>query len=237
LAIAPRDPETFYREVDEELRRDELSAFVQRYGIAVVGAVVLLLAALGGYLWWQNHKQAQAEQQAEAFVAVIDDIQAGRSKGVDGRLDSIAQNGNEGYRAAALLTKADLALQGGNDAAAAAAFKKVADDGDFAAPYRELALIRQTTVEYDKLPPAVVIQRLKPLAVQGNPWFGSAGEMVAMAYLTQRKPELAAPIFAALAKDENVPRTIRARSLEMASSLGVDAIGEKDAGAAPAARK
>ena len=67
---------------------------------------------------------------------------------------------------------------------------------------------------------------LKPLAVSGNPWFGSAGEMVAAAYIKMNKPELAGPLFAAIAKDEQVPETIRGRATRIAGALGADAIAQ-----------
>jgi len=62
--------------------------------------------------------------------------------------------------------------------------------------------------------------------VPGNPWFGSAGELVAMAYLRQNKPDLAGPLFAALAKDKTVPDSIRQRARQMAGALGVDAVDD-----------
>lgn len=231
LAIKPRDNETFYREVDEELRKEQLSTFWKRYGLLVIGAVVLLLAAIGGFIWWQNHQQAKAGERGEALVAVFDQIQAGKAKEAARKLDEIAQEGGPGYRAAALLTKADIALQQGNAQAAVATFKQVAEDQELAEPYRQLALIRQTTAEYDRIPPAEVIRRLQPLAQAGNPWFGSAGELVALAYLKQKQPQRAAPIFAALAKDESLPSSIRSRALQMAGALGVDAVS--DAAGAP----
>jgi hypothetical protein len=123
-----------------------------------------------------------------------------------------------------LLTKADLAIVQNNVPAAVALFKTLAEDEGLPAPYRELALIRQTAAEYDALQPTVVIQRLKPLAVAGNPWFGSAGEMVALAYLKQQKNADAARIFAAMAKDQSIPASIRSRSVQMAGALGVDAV-------------
>jgi hypothetical protein len=224
LALKPIDNETFYREVDEELRREQLSTTWQRYGKWIIAAIILLLAALAGFLYWQSHKQAQAEKQGEIVSAIFDDIQAGKTKDAAARLDAVAKDGTPGYRAAALLTKADLAVIAGNDAAAAAAFKAVAEDDDLPEPYRELALIRQTAAEYDKIEPGVVVQRLQPLAVAGNPWFGSAGEMVALAYLKQGKTANAARIFAAMAKDESIPSSIRSRSVQMAGALGVDAV-------------
>jgi hypothetical protein len=228
LAIKPADNESFYREVDEELRRDQLTGTWQRYGKWIIAAGILLLAAIAGFLYWQQQKQEQAGKQGETISALFDDIAAGKTQGAEPKLEALAKEGTPGYRAAALLTKADLALTQGKDAEAVAAFKAVAEDGDLPAPYRELALLRQTATEYDSLAPAVVVQRLQSLAVPGNPWFGSAGEMVALAHLKQQKPRDAARIFAAMAKDETIPASIRSRSVQMAGALGVDAVQQAD---------
>jgi hypothetical protein len=231
LALTPKDNEAFYREVDEELRREQVQGLVRRYGIFVGILVLLLLAALGGYFWWQNEQERRAGEQAETLNAIYTDIDSGKAKEVGPRLDKLAAEGNEGYRLSALLTKAALAAQDGNDAAAIATYKSIAADADAAQPYRDLALVRQTAMEYDKLAPALVVERLKPIAMAGNPWFGSAGEMVALAYMKQQKPELAAPIFAAMAKDERVPATIQTRAEQMAQSLGIDTEQTGKAGA------
>jgi hypothetical protein len=91
-------------------------------------------------------------------------------------------------------------------------------------PYRDLALIRQTALEFEALKPQQVVDRLKPLAIEGAPWFGSAGELVAIAYMKMGKNDLAGPIFAAMAKDANVPQSIRSRARQMAGLMGIDAV-------------
>ena len=68
-----------------------------------------------------------------------------------------------------------------------------------------------------------MIARLEPLAKPGEPWFGTAGEMTALALIKQGKKQEAGQLFAAIAKDKNVPQTIRARAVQIAGSLGVDA--------------
>jgi hypothetical protein len=226
LALRPVDNESFYREVDEELRRDQMKTYWERYGKLVIAGVVLLLALIGGYIWWQNQKEVKAGERSATLVEAFDDVAAGRKNAAMPKLDSLVQSGSEGHRAAALLTKADIAIEAKDLKGAAALYKQVADDGGLAQPYRDLALLRMTAVEMDSLPPQTVIDRLKGLAVAGNPWFGSAGEMVALSYLKLNKPQQAAGLFAAMAKDKKLPETLRARATQMAGSLGVDAVQE-----------
>ena len=64
---------------------------------------------------------------------------------------------------------------------------------------------------------------MEPLAKAGTPWFGSAGEITAMAYLKQGKTTEAGRLFAAIAGDKDVPQSIRARTAQIAGTLGVDA--------------
>jgi hypothetical protein len=225
LAVPPQNNVAFVREVDEELRREQAERFLRRYGRMLVVAIVLLLAAVGGWLWWQHHRSEQAAAEAELLVQAFDDAQAGPSKEKKARdaLNTLAGSPRDGYRAAARLTLADVALQKGDVKAAAAAFAEIANDERLGRPYRDLALIRQTATEFDTLPPGTVLARLQGLAVPRGPWFGSAGEMVAVARLKQGNRAEAGRLFAALARDAAVPETIRSRAVQMAGLLGVDA--------------
>jgi hypothetical protein len=224
LALKPTDNETFYREVDEELRRDQLIGYWQRYGKLAIAGIVLFIAAIGGVIWWMNQRELKAGERGETLISAFDDISASNRAAAQAKLDALAKSGVEGYRAASLLAQADMASDAGQTAKAAALFAQVANDGSLAQPYRDAATVRMTALQFDTLPPQQVIARLKPLAVAGAPWFGSAGEMVASAYVKLNRPQDAGQLFAAIAKDRKVPDSIRSRALQMAGSLGVDAI-------------
>lgn len=226
MASKPPTNEAFLREVDEELRRDQLQRFGTRWGIPLIIAILVALAAFGGWLWWNHEQGKKAEAQGEELSQVLHDLESGKTEGAEARLSKIAAEGGDGYRATAELTLASLKLQAGDTKAAATAYKKVADDAKVAKPFRDLALVRQTATEYDSLKPEQVIERLKPLAVKGNPWFGSAGEMVAAAYLAQNKPDQAGKLFGEIAQDQTVPESIRSRAVQMAGVLGVDAVDQ-----------
>ena len=227
MAIKPADNESFYREVDEELRRDQFTDYWKRYGKLAIAGVALLIAALAGYLWWEQQKEVKAGEKAGVLIEAFDQIAAGNKAAAAQKLEGLTKADLPGYRAAALLTQADLAIESNDIPRAIALFRQVADDGRLADPYRQLALVRGTALEFDKLQPRAVIDRLKPLAVPGGPWFGSAGEMVAISHMKLNQNQEAARIFAAMAKDKQLPDSLRSRAVQMAGSLGVDAVQDE----------
>ena len=78
----PTDPaDTFVREVDENLRRDQLRDMAQAYGKWIIAAVVLFLAAIGGYLYWQHRQDQQAVADSEAISAALDKVGSGNVNG------------------------------------------------------------------------------------------------------------------------------------------------------------
>ena len=223
MAVPTDSGETFLREVDENLRRDQLRDFGRRYGGWLIAAVVLFLAAVGGWLYWQDRQRAAAAGNSEVLAQIYTDIGAGRMTNVPQRLDALAGDGKGAVRASALFTRAAVALEQRDRATATARFHEIAADEDLAPPYRDHGLIRATSLEFDALKPEQVIARMEPLAKAGNPWFGSAGELTAMALIKQGKKSQAGQLFAAIAADRQVPASIRARAVQIAGTLGVDA--------------
>lgn len=222
MAEPPEYNETFLREVDENLRRDRLRDFGKKYGALFGVAIALFLLASGGFIWWQQHKVQRSEQQAEQLAEVFKNIGSGTTGDAPKQLDAMSENGSKAVRATAMFTRAALAVQENDLKLATAKYREIAEDSSLPQPYRDAALLRQTSLEFDSLQPQQVIERLQPLAKPGTPWFGTAGEMTALALIKQGQSAQAAQLFAAIAKDKTVPDPIRSRAVQMASSLGVD---------------
>jgi hypothetical protein len=222
LAQPPDISETFVREVDENLRRDRLRDTAKKYSGWIIAAVILFLAASGGYIYWQDYQRKQNEKAVEQIAQVFTDISKGRVQTAPARLDSLSKDHSKAVRAAAGFGRAAIAIEQNDSKLAISKFRGMAEDKSLPKPFRDLALIRQTALEFDSLKPNEVIARMQPLTKPGTPWFGSAGELTAMALIKQDKKAEAGRLFAAIARDEQVPETIRGRAVQMASSLGVD---------------
>ena len=222
MAQPPDMSETFMREVDENLRHDQLRDFFKTYGNWIIFAVGLFLATAGGLIWWNQHSLQRSGEQVEKLAQIYKDIGSGDLTHAPQPLDDLSNSGSKAVRASAQFAKAAVALQQGNTKTATAAYKAVANDNGLPEPYRDAALVRGTALEFDSLQPQEVISRLAPLAKPGLPWFGSAGEMTALAMLKQGNKQQAAQLFAAISKDPDVPDSIRTRAGQIAGTLGVE---------------
>jgi hypothetical protein len=248
LALIPKSPnslternakqraaqdQVFLREVDEALRGDDTVRLLRRYGLPVGGAIALALAGLAGWMIWTNHVATQAGLKGEALAIALDQVEAGRWDPAKASLDQIAATGGPGYAASARLVEGGVALDRKKPDDAAKVFAAVAADAKVPQPYRDLATVREVAIRFDQMPPNQVIDRLKPLAVPGNPWFGSAGELVGVAEIKAGRKAEAGALFAQMAKDTGVPETLRRRARQLATELGVDP-GDSPLNAAPA---
>jgi len=218
LALSPYETDALMREVDEAVRQDDMATFWLKYGRLVLVGIVLALAAFGGFLYWQHHKVSVAEANSIEFATLLKSAESGT---VDQSIyDSIIADSSQAYRTEAQLVKAALAAGTDKSKEAIADYDAILNDPKALAPMKEAALIRKTTLAFDTMKPEEVIVALKDMATPGNPWFGSAGELTAIALLRQDKRAEAGQLFASIAQDQQVPQTLRQRAGQMASTLG-----------------
>jgi len=214
------------REVDDALREEQMASAFKRWGMLVGAVSLAALAALAGGLWWKSHQDSLAQDRGIALTRAIDQIEGTRSDLAAATLDPIAKGDAPGSASVARLIQAGLAMQAGKPADAAKIYDAVAADANAPQPLRDLATVRGTAAAFDTLPPATIVTRLKPLALPGNAWFGPAGEMLALAYLKQGNNAQAGTLLGAIAKDKDVPDTLKARSRQLAGLLGYDSIDD-----------
>lgn len=238
MATTPNDPkkgprpleapdlaqQMLMREVDEAVRTDEVTNAARKYGWPVGIGLLLGLAAFGGYLWWDARTEAALERQSEMLVLAMDKLDAGQLDDADAELALIDGDVSPAAFASALMMRAAIAMQEDRFDEAVTFYEQVIANEKAPQPMRDASLVRKVSIRFDQMEPQAIIDELQALARPGTPWFGSAGEMVAHAYLAQDKPELAGPLLVQIAQDETVPDSLRARTRQLAGFYGFDAI-------------
>lgn len=223
LANTPAKPEdAFLREVDEEYRRSQLANLWKRFGGLAIAVVLLGLAALAGWLFWQDRQEQKAGEAGAALTRAIEQLEVGEGARARPVLDAMTRDGPGAYAGLARMVLANDALAGGDKPKARGLYEAVASDSALPQPLRDAALVKAVRVGFDQMSPAEVVAKLKPLAVPGNAWFGVAGELVAVAHFKAGKPELAKPILTAMVKDETMSPSLRSRAAQLAIAAGVD---------------
>ncbi|QYE34884.1 tetratricopeptide repeat protein [Polymorphobacter sp. PAMC 29334] len=214
--------EAFLREVDDEYRRSQFVGFWQRYGRMLAIGIVVFLVALAAFLFWRQDRARRAGETGERFNLALTQVEAGNFTGASAVFADLAKSGTPGYRALAQLMQAATAVQSGDIPKGLTIYRAISADTAIAKPFRDLATIKATRLEYDTLAPATVIERLKPYSVPGDPWFAVAAEMTGIAELKLNHPDRAAPLFVAIVRDQQSPPSIRNRAAQLAIALGTD---------------
>jgi len=211
--------EAFLREVDEELRRDQLANLWRRYGRWLLIAVGGFLIALAVFLYWAEQRQEKISQQSDRLARAVQLLNEGNAEKALPELQALAGEGSDGIKALARLAEASQFVRADEKEKAISTYEAIAADKSLAEPFRQLASFRAVQLQYDALTPQQAIDKLKPLAQDGTPWFGPAGELLAVAYLDAGQPQLARALFEAISGSDAVPASLRARASQMISML------------------
>ena len=105
MALPTDSNDTFIKEVEENLRRDRMQDFFKTYGKWVALGVVLFLAAVGGWIYWQEQRKREASEQSEQLHSLLTDLAAGRTQTVPQRVAQLETSHSDVVRASAMLTE------------------------------------------------------------------------------------------------------------------------------------
>lgn len=204
--------DTLFREVDEELRREQLKKLWDNYGTYILGAVAAIVLGVGGVKWWQASAQAAAEAAGARFETAIEQIHTGKSD--DGRkaMQTISKGDAPGYAALAQLALAGDAVKASKTDEALAAFEAVASRPGIDPVMRDYARLQIAALKLDTVDFTELQNRLKELSVEQSPWRFAAREMVGVAALHAGKLDEARKVLEPLVVDANAPQGVRERT-------------------------
>ncbi len=206
-----------FNEVDEEVRREQLTRLWTRYGNYLVALCVLVVVGVGawrGYEWWEAKQAAQSGAAFEQAAALAE---AGKSKEAEAAFAKLATDGTASYRVLAGLREAE-ELGRTDSKAAIAGFDKIAADKSAGPVIQDLAAIRAGYLLVDSAPYAEIRTRLEPLTASDRVFRHSAREILALSAWKSHDLAAAKQWTDLIVTDPQTPSGMRSR-VEVLSQL------------------
>lgn len=216
--------DSFFHEVEEELRSDRMRNLWRKYGVYIIGAavaVVLIVAASEGWRWWHDTNSAKS---ADLLYSALDLAQKGDVAGAEKALATVQNDGVGGYPMLAKFRDAQLLLSQGKIADAVADYDALSSQaGD--RRLRELALVLGAYALVDKGDVNAVKTRVDGIIASGSPLANSAREALGLAQYKAGKLKQARTTFESVATDPNGSRDQIARIALYLGQLTAEGVG------------
>lgn len=208
-----------FREVDEALREDRAKTLAKRYGPIGIAVVVLIVAGVGGWTYWQDRAKSQAEQRTAALTEAIEQMDQGPDA-AQAALEAVAAEGADGQAMLARFYQAQILIDEGDLQGAADIYDRMSGDASVGQVWRDLAGLRAAILLVGTDEPAEVRARLSPFTGAESPWRFTANEMMALLALRDGDEDQALGLLESLRDDVAAPASLRERAGRLIDSLG-----------------
>jgi hypothetical protein len=207
-----------FKEIDEELRRENFAKLWQRYGYYVIGLIAVVAVATGVGVAWRQYQTRLRADEGERYQVALDLLHQNKLKEANAAFANLAQ-ASASRAVLARIEEAAILVRGGDLAGATARYEAIAADASVDPAFRDLATILAAQYGLAKGDPRQIVARLQPLAETVGPWQPSALELTALAQLKAGDKKAAHASYQRLADDLAAPQGMRTRAAEMVAAL------------------
>jgi hypothetical protein len=206
-----------FREIDEEVRREQFKKLWDRYQYLIVGLVFLVVAGVGGWRLYEWQQTREADRFGTQFESAITLAEEGKRDEAEKIFAQIAANGTPAYRMLARIRQA-AALAESNPTAATEMYRQISADTSIEPVMRDLASVRAAALLIDAGSFADVRKLLEPIAQPGRDFRHAARELLALNAWKAGDRAGATKWYAQILTDAEAPASSRAR-VEMLIAL------------------
>ena len=222
--MADHTEDALIREVNDELREEQMMKLWQRYGGFVVGVAILVVAIVAGYQGWKHYTATTRLEEGERFYTAAQTAGTGDTAGAIGAFHNLAGDAATGYGVLARFQEATLKADAGDVQGAAALYVQIARENASDPAIAGLANVLGAALEinaggYDR---AALELRLQAIAGDGQPYRYTARELLALVALDGGDTANARALFDQLATDATAPQAMAQRARDIAQSLGAN---------------
>ena len=201
----------FFDEVDEEVRREQLQKLWEKYSLFLIGAALLIVAAVGGWRGYQYLEAQKAAEAGDAFNKAIELSEQGKHTEAETAFADLAAKAPAGYRTLARFRAAAEAVSG-DPKAGVKMFDDIAADRSVGPELQALARLRAAGLLVDTASYAEMKQRLEPDTAPGVTFRHSARELLALSAWRANDSAATRQWLDMIALDGDTPPGLRSRA-------------------------
>ncbi|MEQ8666160.1 MAG: tetratricopeptide repeat protein [Rhodospirillales bacterium] len=216
--MADQEDTGLLREIDEELRQDQLTAAAKTYGKYVIAAAVLLIAGIGGYKGWQTHERNNRMEATSSYL----DATMLADEGDAAALDLLARLGTTAagdIDVLADMRRAQYLAETGDVDGAISVYRRIVSDNSAPEEYRGLASLYLATHLLDTGETVDARSLAASMTDAGNPLQFAALEVTALADLEAGDTEAAKGSLNTIVESPDAPQGIRSRASVLLRTL------------------
>lgn len=200
-----------FDEVDEEVRREQLKRLWEKYSIYIIAAMILIVAAVGG---WRGNQYLEAKKAAEAgaaFDKAVELSEANKHAEAEAAFADLVAKAPFGYR---VLSRLRLAAEIANRDAAAAAkmYDEISADRSVGVADQDLARIRAAQLLLESISYPNMKERLEAAAAPGATFRHTARELLALSAWRANDAAATRQWLDMIANDDETPPSLRSRA-------------------------
>lgn len=204
--------EALFREVDEEVRQEEMMKLWNRYGRHMIVLAIVLIGAVAAWQGWKYYELQQAQTAGSVYYDAL-------KKVADGKLDdasaSLAAVNHEGFGSLAKLEQAAILATKGDTDKAVAAYDAFAADNSNDSALADLARIRAGYLLVDSQSPDQLLTRLGPFDNETSIWRNEAREIFGLSAWRVKDYAMADRYFGAIVIDPKAGAGLKQRAQMM----------------------
>lgn len=204
--------DSFIREVNEELRSDQVRNAWKRYSRWIIGAAVVIVLGTAGHRLWTHWDSTQASDAGDKFLAALNLADQGKRDEAEAALQALEQEGYGAYGILARFRAASVLAEKGDPAGAVASFKTIGDDASISDAVRNTAKVRAAWLLVDTGTYQDVSALVEAMATPANAMRHAAREALGLAAYKAGDMVRAREWFEQISEDAETPRNVANRA-------------------------
>ncbi|THF53732.1 tetratricopeptide repeat protein [Allorhizobium terrae] len=211
--------DSFIREVNDELRSEQMQRAWRRLGPIIITLAVLVVLGTAGYRVYDYWTDDRSSQSGDQFLAAQKLAADGKTDEALKAFEALEKTGFGSYPVLAEFRSASLLAQKGDAKGAIAAFQALGKDNAVPEALRDVAHIRAGWLLIDNGTYEQVSAEVEALATPANGMRSSAREALGLAAYKAGQLDRAREWFEQIVEDTQAPRNVSNRAQIMLDNI------------------